>query len=368
MLNNDLLKSVQGAIMGKNTKAKEAPIEEEVRYTSGCTLLDLAVGGAKGVLGFLGGKWVNLVGDTQAGKSLLAVETVVANKYKYKDSLKVFYNDTEDGNTFDIEGRHGFEIRPRGVDNSETVEEMSYQFTRFLEGMNDGEKGIYVVDSLDGLADKATVEMDVDRNKAFDKDKEYTQETYGMGLAKFLSSNYFKLKHGLLKRKQALCVITSQVRHNVGAGPYGTKFIRAGGKALDLYANYIIWLKTLQVLEIKGRAVGAVVEARIKKAKVARPLRVVIYTVIYDYGIDDIASNLDFLFNLRSEKTGELLKRAESIEWEEGVPAMSKDELIAYIEEKKLKKVLRQRVMEKWEEFEDELASKRTKYGDDDDE
>lgn len=342
---------------------KKEEILEDVRYTSGCDLLDLSVGGEKGVLGFQGGKWVNLVGDTQAGKSLLAIETMVANKYKYKDNLELFYDDTEDGCTFDVQTKHGFSMRPEGTVNSETVEQMSHQFTRFLEGINKGQQSIYVVDSLDGLADEATIEMDADRMKALDKDKEYTQKTYGMGLPKFLSAQYFKLKHGLLDSTKGLCIITSQVRMNINAGLYGAKWVRAGGKALDLYANYIIWLKTLQKIEINGKQVGAVVEAKVTKAKVSRPYRTVQYTVLYDYGIDNVASNLDYLFGLRSNKTGEQLKRASSILWEEGVPEMDKDTLIQYIEDNKLKKELVRRVREKWEEEEDAIATKRpSKY------
>jgi hypothetical protein len=346
----------------------KTPIEdEEVRYTSGCSLLDLAVGGEKDKMGFLGGKWVNLVGDTQAGKSLLAVETMLSNKYKYKDNIDLFYDDTEDGCTFDVEERHGFPVKPKDSRNSETVEEMSYQFTRFLEGLEDNKKGIYIVDSLDGLADESAVDMDDERNKAFDKEKEFDKGSMDMSLQKFLSRSYFRIKHGLLDDKKALCIITSQVRHNVNAGPYGAKWIRAGGKALDMYANYIIWLKTLQKIEVNGRQIGSVVEAKITKAKVKRPYRHIMYTVIYDYGIDDVSSNIDYLFDLRSEKTGELLKKASNIIWEDDMKPMTKDELVKYIEENKLKKVLKQRVVDKWEVFEESLASKRTnKYEEED--
>ena len=68
------MKNIQGAIMAKKEERKEP-----VYYRTGCTLLDLAVGGSKGVMGFQGGKWANLVGDASSGKSLLCLETIVAN-------------------------------------------------------------------------------------------------------------------------------------------------------------------------------------------------------------------------------------------------------------------------------------------------
>ena len=348
---------------------KKITKKEQPRYLTGCTLLDMALGGSKGVLGIEGGKWLNLVGDASSGKSLLSLEVNVANKYKYKDDFKALYDDTENGFTFDPQERYGFSLKPDWAVDSETVEGMSCQFTKFLESLKPEDRAVYTIDSLDGLADAATVEMDEDRQKAFEKEKDYEQKTYGMGLPKFLSSNYFKLKHGLLDDTGALCIITSQVRQNVNAGMYGAKWIRAGGKALDLYSNYIIWLKTLQQREVDGKKIGAVVHAKITKAKVERPYREVIYTVLYSYGIDDVGSNVDFLFDLRSDKTGELLKRAEKIVWEEGMEPLNRDQLIEYIEENKLKKKLKQRVIDKWEEREDAVAIKRSaKYDIEDEE
>ena len=354
----DELTKIRKAVMAKKEKEPD-----KIRYSSGCTLLDLSVGGSKGVVGFEGGKWLNLVGDTQSGKSALCVEMCAANKYRYKDDCEIFYDDSEDGLTFDTDERYGFSTKPSWGKNSETVEEMCAQFTKFLTE-NKEAKHLYITDSLDGLAGEADVEYDNKRQKAFEKDKEFTDGYMGLSLPSFLSKQFFKLKHGLLDDTQAFHVITSQVRYNVSGGIYAPKFIRAGGKALDMYANYIIWLRTMQTIEVNGKAIGAVVEAKIKKAKVERPYRTVIYTVLYAYGIDDVGSNIDFLFDLRSDKTGELLKRADSIEWADGVPAMNREELITYIEENHLKKELVRRVQEKWEAEEDAIAIKRPpKYG-----
>jgi hypothetical protein len=40
------------------------------------------------------------------------------------------------------------------------------------------------------------------------------------------------------------------------------------------------------------------------KSSTPRPYRECVYTVLFDYGIDSIGSNIDFLFNLRNPKTG----------------------------------------------------------------
>ena len=63
------LDSIRKVIMDKEPKKKE------VVYSTGCDLLDLTVGGGER-MGFPGGWIINLVGDSGAGKTLAAIETI----------------------------------------------------------------------------------------------------------------------------------------------------------------------------------------------------------------------------------------------------------------------------------------------------
>jgi hypothetical protein len=129
--------------------------------------------------------------------------------------------------------------------------------------------------------------------------------------------------------------------------------------------------------------------------------------------LDDIGTNVDYLFDLRTEK-GELNTKAKAVKWEGGElsledlkkfieendysekyenskyfdgkydkdsifdfiqskkeyrekynesfgETMSRDELVEYIEENGLEEELRQRVVDKWEAFEDSIKSNRKK-------
>jgi len=104
-MTNEQLRGIEGVIMGRPKKehTEETPKDKGVFYfTTGCTLLDLAFGGSKGVLGIASGDIINIPGASSSGKTLLAMDMIAANKYKCKDKLKFVFDDAESGNTFDM--------------------------------------------------------------------------------------------------------------------------------------------------------------------------------------------------------------------------------------------------------------------------
>jgi len=62
----------------------EKKVKKPVYFSTGITLLDLAVGGSES-RGLPAGTIVNLTGDPQTGKSLICTESVAKNKSLYKD-------------------------------------------------------------------------------------------------------------------------------------------------------------------------------------------------------------------------------------------------------------------------------------------
>lgn len=357
--------------MGK--KHVEVP-KRGLYFTTGSTLLDLVVGGGEKAgygMGWEAGTIVRDWGGSSSTKTFKACELIAANYYKYKDKLKWRYADIEFGNTIDTQTLYGIEIIPTNKrfrdEMPVTVEDWEYDVHKFLDGLGEDECGIYVLDSLDALSSNAIEERREDRHAAYDKGKEFDKGTYGADSAKFLSQEMFRGLSAKLSEKNALLYIISQERDNINAGMYGKKNRLGGGRAIGFYETARIYSKAKQTEEIKGRAVSVVIETTAEKVRHPRPFRACMIPIRFDYGMDDVGANIDFLFDLRSDKTGELLKAAKSVEWEDGAEPMSREELIAYVEKNKLKKVLRQRVIDKWEAIEDEIKSERTgKYGVDD--
>lgn len=405
--------------------ASPAPKSSPVRYTTGLDLLDLVVGGGEG-MGFPGGYIVNFVGDKSAGKTALSIEMLVANKVKWGKHFKPNHDDAESGCTFDTQRMYGVELyEDKPPRKSTTVEQMDANVGLWLEELGKKGRGIYVVDSLDGLSDEDKEERAESRKDQLEKGKTVKDDgTYGTGAAKFLSQEFFKTKAAAIQDHAALLVIVSQVRENLTAGMFGKKLKRSGGKALDFYSHTCLWLSTVRKIVRKvgdeSRVVGVVVEARTEKSKTPRPYRSCRFTFYFDYGLDNIGTNLDYLFDLRGED-GDLTKEANAVAWKgkaAGLPeilewlrkenlyevakaakkeatgraqltvdwvgewirsdedrkakfedefgtSMTRDALIRLIEsDENMQRELRERVIAKWEATEAAVASnRRPKYG-----
>ena len=386
----------------------------QVFFQTGCRLFDMVIGGNKGIHGVPSGRFINLVGDKSAGKTFLSNE-FIANAYHNFDKKKFrwVYDDCESGYSFDTQSLYGFDIMPEEPIHSTTVEEAFYNITKFAEKLKGDQFGIYVLDSLDGLTSEEQDKRAEERIKSIENDKEM-KGTYGMGKAKYLSQEFFPQLCSAIEKKNILVIIISQIRDNVDMFSF-EKYVRAGGKALDFYAHSVIWLATAKKIEKSDTPVGVVVKAKTTKSKTPRPFRECFFSFLYDYGLDAIGTGVDYLFDLRTPK-GELNTKAKAIQWNgngdfdkatlkeflieyelfekfedsryadaDGTDAenmfafiqskkdykskfqekfgetMTRDELIAYIEENNLEDELNKRVEEKWEAFEDSIKSNRKK-------
>lgn len=387
---------------------------ENVRFSTGCKLLDMVTGGAEGVYGFPSGRFVNIVGDKSAGKTFLANEIIASAYHKYdKKKFKWVYDDCESGYSFDTQELYGFDIMPENPVRSRTVEEAFCNISDFANKLKGDQFGIYVLDSLDGLTSDEQNEQAQDRLKAFHNGKDYDKGSYNMGKPKYLSREFFPQLASVIQDKNILVIIISQVRENIDMFSF-EKFSRSGGKALDFYAHMVLWLATAKKTMKKDRAVGVTVKAKVTKGKVARPYRECFFTFLYDYGLDDIGTSVDFLFNLRTDK-GDLNAQAKAVRWNDGEKlgvnplkawlkeeelmeeyqnseffdgkvvvddvldfvnsskeikekfenkfgtSMPREELITYIEENNLQNELNKRVEDKWESLEAEIKSCRKK-------
>ena len=282
-------------------------------FSTGSDLLDMVVGGAPNVFGYPAGKFINIVGDKSAGKTFLANEMIAAAYWKYGKDFRWVYDDCESGYSFDTVEMYGFQIAAGDGPHSDTIERAFCNISDFAESLKKGQFGIYVIDSLDGLTSREADKQARDRLKAHKQGKEYDEGSYNMGKPRYLSREFFPQLCGVVQDKNILVVIISQVRENIDMFSF-EKFKRNGGKALDFYAHTVLWLATMKKVVKKGRSVGVVVKAKVTKSKTPRPFRECLFTLLFDYGLDNTGTSLDFLFDLRTDK-GELQAAAKSIAW-----------------------------------------------------
>ena len=329
VMSKTLLNEIKGKIM-----AVKKETEPGIWYSTGCDILDLVVGGGVG-MGYPGGKVINIVGDSSSGKTLLAWELLANASRKYGSRLQMRLDDAEYGNTFDPEALFGLKVKDGDILHSRTVEDMFCEYKLFLESLKPEEVGIYIVDSLDGLTSEENEKRAEDRVKVYTGTKKKMEGSYQMGAAKFLSQEFFKGITENTSKKNVLLIIISQTRDNIDPFSFEDK-VRAGGRAMDFYAHTCLWLANIKKFKKKELVFGVYIRAKTKKSKTPRPYRVCEFPILFDYGIDNIGSNVDFLFDLRTD-TGDVKKDATCV-WNGKEPNMT--ELSQFIKDQ-----------EQWDEF-----------------
>jgi len=345
------------------TQAEELstkPVEFDRRVEfldTGSTLLNLATSqrGIDG--GWARGRVVNIVGDGGSGKTLLALEACANAFYEIKNKPSVLYPKVEDVQIVfnNIEGVMDFPIEhmygQTFYDSVQWIqtpiaEDFGKDYQKRLKVLKKGQFLLYVVDSLDALVPQAAA----DRMSDILEDKK-AAGSYGAEKAKFFSSSFFGHLCGAMEGKDATLICISQVRENIGIA-FGEKYYRTGGKALDFYTHQVCWLahtgRLKKTFRGQERIYGVSIKARIKRNKVAKPFREATFDILFDFGIDDANSMIDYIYG----------PKAKSITWKEGT--LSREEFVKLLDDSpadllELKKLVEQ----DWVEIEDSVTPKR---------
>ena len=305
---------------------------------SGCELLNCVLGG-----GWPKGRIVNIVGDKSTGKTLLAIEAM-ANSLRDFPKERIVYNETEAAFDDAYAGALGLDMKRIVFAESSTVEELFNHVTAFCNKLEDGEGGLYIVDSLDALSDKAEMGRGIE------------ESTYGASKPKQLGQ-LFRRTVKLLERKKVCLIIISQVRDAIGV-TFGNKHTRSGGRALDFYASIILWLantgqnkKTVSKIQ---RTIGVSVRARTSKNKIGQPFRECAFDIVFGYGVDDVSGGLEFL------------KESDCLSYIEPSSDVAFKKRFAVADEEtqvEMREVLNEAVRKAWYEIERRFTPVRSKYG-----
>jgi recombination protein RecA len=299
----------------------------------GSSMLSLISSGRINDGGFPRGRIINIVGDGSSGKTLVALEFAAAVFYAWTNGtippssifttpkrLFIIYNNVEGVMDFDVERMYGAEFYNK-VEwiSSPTVEEFGQDFFgKRLANYKPGDMIIYFVDSWDALdskEDKDKFEENIDKIAQGKKPGE--TGSYELGKQKYASKRFFKKVTADIQSVNAdfTFVILSQVRKKIGV-TFGEKSYRAGGDALNFYTHLVIWLAEVEKMKMQRlgqkRVYGIKSRARVKRSKVWKPFREADFEIVFDYGIDDVASLMDFYFGPKKKEfewLGEKIKR-----------------------------------------------------------
>jgi len=341
----------QQVVKQARTRARRKPVAKDkprVEFIStGSHLLNLAASQKARDGGWGRGRIINVVGDGSSGKTLLCLEAAAWYYYnieKVKSQIfpevknpTIVFNNVEGVMDFPIDKMYGKEF----VDavlwiQSETVQSFGRDVHKRLLDLGKGDSLLYIADSLDAMVSEEAVKR---ATEAAQKGKS-EDGTYGTEKAKYLSQSFFNNLCKMTEGKDATLLIVSQVRENLNAGTFGKKFYRAGGKALDFYTHQVCWLYNIEKMKVerKGqkRIYGVKTKAKFERNKVAMPFREADFRILFDYGLDDINTMIDYVFgpkkNEAIEIDGEKWKRTELVEAAEEDSSMM-DRLIGWTEE-----------------------------------
>jgi len=344
---------------------------------TGSTRLNKILGG-----GFALSRMAHVVGDPSTGKTQLAIETMVNFQKSYnsfagkvKNALlngtnftKIMYCDAEAAFNPDYAEVLGLNladvefVQPSDPNLGITLEDYATALETFLQQLPEGAPGLFILDSLDSLPTKYEMETPFEKR----------ERGYGTSKAKLLGEIY-KTTSQRLAFKQACHIVISQTRQNVSG--YGPKRIFSGGEAPKFYASQRLMLTKKEDLDktIKGTKTvyGVMVEAFCAKNKVAKPLQKTEYSIVFDYGIDDLRDNLDWLYEIKQQER----IPEEFVKLQGG--GIAKSSTVPYERILKLDKKAKRQAIEKieqvtsdlWDEIQAELSNSlpNSKYDDDDD-
>lgn len=246
------------------------------------------------------GRMSNVIGDKSTGKTLVAIEAAgmfLARPPPGITKPEVHYIEGEAAFDLEYARRLGMPVDEIKFDEMDTIEAFFKKLQSVCKSHDPKRAALVILDSVDSLTTQGELDTDIDEG------------TYGTQKSKKIGETFRKLTREV-KAANVHLMLISQIRENISSLPFAPKWRRNGGKALDFYASHIVWLHERAKYQVKRLELtyGISVEANVTKNKVARPFRKVKFPILFDYGIDDIYSLLDFLAQKRITKDLRILR------------------------------------------------------------
>jgi recombination protein RecA len=242
--------------------------------STGAANLDVALG----IGGLPRGRVVEIFGPESSGKSTIALTTVAKAQQM---GLTCAYIDAEHAldpvymqaigidldNLLLAQPDHG----EQGLDIADSL-------------IRTGDIGIIVIDSVAALVPKAELDGEMDQAH--------------MGLQARMMAKALRKLTGLAAQHGTLIIFINQLRNKIGV-MFGNPETTPGGMSLKFYASVRIDVRKREDIKDKsGDSVGVTVKAKIIKNKMAPPMKIVEFDILYARGIDEYGC----LFNLGMDR------------------------------------------------------------------
>lgn len=328
-------------------------------FDSGITTLNLAITGKPDDFA-APGNIVSFIGDSDSGKTMLALTCMAASFYKLGGKCNVLFYDFEFACQFDLERLFGKKfskalniIRERGMTTEEWQADIRSRYKRSKKPM------IVTLDSTDALRCKA----DVDAGDAVAGGT--TKAGFGTGGASAYSRAMPEISKAV-SSNEGLLILLSQIRIDPNK-KFGSPITRSNGKALNFYSDQMIWLFGSSKEEISDVKVGGWTKIDVRRNKVTGESRELFAPIYPKYGVDDTRSMLHFLAEIGYNDIAWSNKsNINSITVDDKTMTLAK--MAEYFEGDDTKGVLKGMVVDAWNKREEELkaavlADRKPRFG-----
>jgi recombination protein RecA len=333
----------------KNHVSKPVIKKQEEEYdgdfgkviSTGSTLLDLAISGGRVKGGGLpGGILVEVFGPNQSGKTVLLSEIAGAIQ---RQGGEIQFHDPEARLNTTFAQLFGMKIKEEDYYVPDKVPEV-FEVVRSWEpkGKKDIIHGVFA-DSLAALSTKMEMEEDEGDKMGMRRAKEFSEQ--------------LRKTCRVIKEKNYLMVCSNQIRDNLDTQSH-IKYITPGGKAMGFYSSLRLRFNNPEKINAEATVAGKVVKrvvgvktvVEVFKSSIWSPFRTAPIVIIFDYGIDNVMTSLQFIKDYTKNTIYTI--NGESLD-------KSMGKAIQIIEEEKLESQLREEVIDLWGNIESKFKSDR---------
>ncbi len=325
-------------------KKKEYDGDAGQMISTGSTLLDLAItGGRVRGGGMPGGILVEVFGPSGSGKTVLLCELAGSMQ---RHGGQVMFNDPEARLNKQFARQFDLDVDEMDYNTPDTVPEIFSAVREWEPKPKNKIHGVFT-DSLAALSTDLEMKNDDGDKMGGRRGKEFSE-----GLRKTCR---------ILARKNFLMVCSNQLRQNMGGNKFEPKFKSPGGEAIGFYSS--LRLRTYQPekiwkeLTIAGkktkRVIGVRTQIEVFKSTIWKPYRTAPLTILFDYGIDDVRQNLQFVKDY-TKNTIYCLGRSGQNPLDKSI-----EESIVIVEDQGWEKDLQELTIDLWEDIEGQFETER---------